>query len=81
MRSTTVVVTYEPQVPQHYTARLGRGGWCEGWGWSAPQALYDLARVVEDLRPTDQVPADVIGDRVRLVRWLQDRAGTPVLAE
>jgi hypothetical protein len=81
MRAASVAVTYQPQAPERYTARLGRGGWCEGWGWTVPGALADLARVVEDVRPGDLVPADLLADRGGLLRWLEDRAGDVVLGD
>lgn len=81
MRDASVAVIYRPQAPEHYTARLGNGGWCEGWGWTVSEALTDLARVIEDVRPADLVPVDLLADRARLVRWLERRGGEPVLSD
>jgi hypothetical protein len=48
-----VTLLYRWPTPSHYIARLGTSRWCEGWGWSADEALIDLARTVAEMRPSD----------------------------
>jgi hypothetical protein len=75
-----VTLLYRPDAPAHYVARLGRGGWCEGWGWDAEAAIEDLARVVEDVQPTD-VPHAALAAHAALAGWLQRRVSCAELEE
>jgi hypothetical protein len=74
----SVSLLYRHRAPSHYVARLGVGGWCEGWGWSAGDAIADLARAISDERPVD-VPVQVLASPIELLTWLGDRTSTAVL--
>jgi hypothetical protein len=73
-----VTLLYRRQTPSHYVARFGTGGWCEGWGWTADEALTDLARTASDTLPLG-IPSAALEDRDALVAWLRVRSGVPVL--
>ena len=70
MPPAPVTLIYRPKAQAHYVARLGRGGWCEGWGWNPDDAVADLGRVIQDVRPTG-VPSRALADREVLLEWLQ----------
>jgi|tagenome__1003787_1003787.scaffolds.fasta_scaffold20878502_3 hypothetical protein len=77
MRSS-VALLYRSRAPSHYVARLGSGGWCEGWGWTANDALTDLAGVVIDVR-SPEVPDAALVDVNAAALWLRRRTDLPVL--
>ena len=72
------MLLYRPQAPAHFVARLGEGGWCEGWGWSADGALEDLVSTIECEMPRG-VPEAALADRPMLVQWVHRLASEPVL--
>lgn len=75
-----MTLLYQRRAPAQYTARLGSGGWCGGWGWTAEAAIEDLATAVAQTRP-DGVAGAVLADRSALLRWLRRRMPEPVLDE
>lgn len=79
MGEANVTLIYRPGPPSDYLARLGASGWCEGGGFSVEEAIEDLARVVREVQPLDQVPAHTLADHARLMAWLNSRASTPIL--
>lgn len=80
MAKASVSVLYYSRPPQHYVARLGATGWCEGWGWTVDEAVEDLARVIADVGVPPVGPAVAPIDHPRLVAWLRRHVGEPVLA-
>ena len=69
---------YRSKAPAHYVARFGEGGWCEGWGWTADEAIEDLARAIERQAPSG-VPDRVSADPPALLEWVRGLASEPVL--
>lgn len=80
MPEGAVTLLYEPGPPARYVARLGDGGWCEGWGWDVDEAVASLARAIEQVQPSGQVPVEAPVDRQCLVAWLTEEAPAPILA-
>ena len=75
-----VHLLYIPGPPEQYTARLGRTGWTEGWGFTEPEAFASLARVVLD-DPSIKLPQAVPRDVPSVVAWLETASSEATLDE
>ena len=75
-----VHLLYTPGPPEHYTARLGRTGWTEGWGFTEPEAFASLARAVLD-NPSMRLPQAVSRDVPSVVAWLATARSDATLDE
>lgn len=75
-----VHLLYSPGPPEHYTARLGRTGWTEGWGFTEPEAFASLARAVLD-DPSVKRPQAVSRDVESVAAWLATASSEATLDE
>ena len=78
--NASVALLYYADEPNGMSPVSARLGGPKAGGWTADQALENLARVIPDVGLPDFLPTAARADESELVSWLRRRTGEPALA-